>query len=454
MPSARTITNYMLDRYGDFVGNHIGDSPDGARWWLDLAFNAERVKLRALPELDNLPYQRKAAKIAVDTVTDALNDLSNTVISSIFLPTEIFLALGANVASAEAVAGFTTGAHAESGFVTEAEGAGIPETYCSFHKVLMGMAYSGVLTPPRMLSSCSVACDANNLTFKALAHMWKVPETYVDVPYEQDDESIGYVADQLREMAEVAQDAFGRKLDEDELTRRVAATQRSIECLRASLPLRRGKFMHSDMGNEMQIALTSHLAMGRDETAQMCEQMVRDLRGAEDFDGISLVWAHVPPFFLQPIADQISQNRDLQIIAGDMLYDQVPEGTYTYGASRPYEAMAERLVLNCFNGPAKRRADTLLRMARETNADGAVVFCHWGCKETAGAAQLMRRELEAAGYPTLVLDGDACDRGNCMEGQMTTRFGAFVEMLRAAREQGGTTPKAEDEAHSRELVHA
>ena len=63
-----------------------------------------------------------------------------------------------------------------------------------------------------------------------------------------------------------------------------------------------------------------------------------------------------------------------------------------------------------------------------------MVFVHWGCKETAGAAQLMRRQLESQGFPTLVLDGDGCDRGNCMEGQMSTRFSAFLEMLRARRE--------------------
>jgi benzoyl-CoA reductase/2-hydroxyglutaryl-CoA dehydratase subunit BcrC/BadD/HgdB len=64
-----------------------------------------------------------------------------------------------------------------------------------------------------------------------------------------------------------------------------------------------------------------------------------------------------------------------------------------------------------------------------------VIFCHWGCKETAGASQLMRRQIEEAGWPVLVLDGDGCDRDNCMEGQMSTRFSAFLELLRARREE-------------------
>ncbi|MGN0055547.1 MAG: 2-hydroxyacyl-CoA dehydratase subunit D [Atopobiaceae bacterium] len=432
---AQNLTGRIIDTYGNLIGQHIGDAPDGVRWWLDFAFNAERVKVNALPELNVMPYQRQAAAIALDSVTDALNDFQHAVVTSIFLPNEVFLAMGLKPVTAEAMSGFTTAAHAESGFVTAAEEAGVPETYCSFHKVLIGLAKSGVLEAPPMLASCSVACDANNLTFKVLGSHWHIPHVYVDVPYETDDESIHYVADQLRQMAEVAQQTYGVRLDPELLRQHVANSLQTQECIRRSTHLRRGRFMRSDMGNEMQIALATHLAMGTDATLRMAQQMEKDLAHAKPFDGVSLVWAHVPPFFLKPIADLVSQSKDVQIVASDMLYDQVHPTPQRYDETQPFESMAERLVPNSYNGPSTRRAQTLLRMARQTDAQGAIVFCHWGCKETAGAAQLMRHTLEDAGYPTLVLDGDACDRGNCMEGQMSTRFSAFVEMLQAQREE-------------------
>ena len=52
-----------------------------------------------------------------------------------------------------------------------------------------------------------------------------------------------------------------------------------------------------------------------------------------------------------------------------------------------------------------------------------------------GASQLAKRELEAAGIPVLVLDGDGCHRANNAEGQASTRMGAFLEMLHARREE-------------------
>ena len=45
------------------------------------------------------------------------------------------------------------------------------------------------------------------------------------------------------------------------------------------------------------------------------------------------------------------------------------------------------------------------------------------------AAETARQTLEAAGFPTLVLDGDGCDAGNANDGQMVTRLQAFLEQL-------------------------
>ena len=65
------------------------------------------------------------------------------------------------------------------------------------------------------------------------------------------------------------------------------------------------------------------------------------------------------------------------------------------------------------------------------------MFCHWGCKHTLGGAQLGKRAFEAQGLPTLLLDGDSCDRGFGGEGQAATRMEAFLELLNAQAE-GGT----------------
>ena len=80
--------------------------------------------------------------------------------------------------------------------------------------------------------------------------------------------------------------------------------------------------------------------------------------------------------------------------------------------SGPLRAWPDALVLNSFNGSSENRIRRALGMCREQEIDGVVYFCHWGCKQTLGAAGNARAMLEAAGYPVLILDGDGCHRNN------------------------------------------
>ena len=91
--------------------------------------------------------------------------------------------------------------------------------------------------------------------------------------------------------------------------------------------------------------------------------------------------------------------------------------------------MAKRLVESGFNGSSENRIEMSLRAARELDVDGVIYFCHWGCKQTMGAAVNAKRHLEENGFPTLILNGDGGDRRNTSDGQILTRLDAFIEML-------------------------
>ena len=439
MAEEQKLSTKIVDRFGSTVADMVEEKPQAASTLLLRAFELKRLQTRRLPERQQLASGRIAARTALEGVTGALEHPKDAVLTSIFLPTELFGAMGLRPLVAEALSDFITGARAEEGFVRAAEQRGIPETYCSFHKVLLGAAAAKVLAPPRLIANCSVACDANNTTFKWLARDLDAPHVYVDVPYEYDADACAYVADQLRDLAKATQEVYGRALDEAKLRERVAASQRTLDALRRSLPLRRGHFLHNDMGLEMQRALALHPSLGSPDALAMAEAEVSDYPRAERFDGLSLVWMHVAPYFSPSLQQMLDQNPDAQIIASDMCYDQVSFDGWDHGADEPWEAMAERLIKDAFNGPARRRVELVRRLAEETGADGVVCFCHWGCKETMGGSQLAKRELEAAGFPVLVLDGDGCHRANNAEGQASTRMGAFLEMLRARRAESEVT---------------
>lgn len=460
MADDQKLSTRIVDLFGATVADMVPDKPELARDLLIRAFEVKRFQTRHLPERRQLPSGRIGARVALEGVTGALERPDEAVFTSIFLPTEIFLAMGLRPLVAEALADFITGARAEEGFVRAAEQRGIPETYCSYHKVLLGAAAAKALVRPRLIANCSVACDANNTTFKWLAGELDRPHVYVDVPYAYDEDACSYVANQLRDMAKATQEAYGRALDEARLSEFVARTQRTLDAMARGLPLRRGHYLRNDMGLEMQQALALHLSLGSEDTLRMAEQQLRDFPRAERFEGLAIAWMHSAPFFSPPLQEMLDANPNAQISVSDMCLNQVslegwrrdgagrlevgPDGglvrnegahAWAHGHDEPFEAMAERLIKNAFNGPAERRVARMRDIAEAVGTDGVVCFCHWGCKETMGASQLAKRELEAAGIPVLVLDGDGCHRANNAEGQASTRMGAFLEMLHARREE-------------------
>ena len=52
------------------------------------------------------------------------------------------------------------------------------------------------------------------------------------------------------------------------------------------------------------------------------------------------------------------------------------------------------MVYHALNGSAIRRIEAGIRHAKETGADGAVWFGHWGCKHTLGAAPVSYTHLD------------------------------------------------------------
>ena len=97
--------------------------------------------------------------------------------------------------------------------------------------------------------------------------------------------------------------------------------------------------------------------------------------------------------------------------------------------SHPIESLARKMILNIYNGDFARKVDMIEENVKKYNCDGVIEFCHWGCKQTAGGAMLLKERMKEIGIPMLILDGDAIDRRNSSDGQIRTRFEAFMEVL-------------------------
>lgn len=416
----------LIETFGNRVSDLARANPERAKRLLLAGFRANGLKNRLAPgkltKSDQMVFQQiNRAMIA------CLARPQSNVMVSLFTPCEMLLAQGLLPYSCEAFSSYLSGSMAEQGFLRKAEETGIPTSLCSYHKVFIGAAQTQLMPRPRFILNTSLACDANTLTFRYLADFYDVPHFNIDVPFEQTPQAVDYVEGQLREMGQFIAKQTGVVIDERKLAETVARSQRTQAIYHEYLTQRAGKQVLSNLTFELFLTGTMHFLLGSAESEACVRQMRKEAEAAPTASGVQLLWVHTTPYWVPPLRSIFDHDPAVQIAASDMNY----EGIVQADPAKPYQAMAKRLVYSSFNGPAQRRIDRALEVAKQVDADGAVWFCHWGCKHTLGGAQLGKKKLEEAGLPTLLLDGDSCDRGFGGEGQAATRVEAFLELLNA-----------------------
>lgn len=417
-----------IETLGRIIEKQAAVSPERARRLLTATYSWVRFsgKHQTGPDMRSA-YDRMNGAVA-GTIVDSYRRPKEAVMVNVFLPCELLHALGIQPMFPEGIAVYAACTSCQRFLGEAAEARGVPESFCSYHKTMLGMAESGVLPAPLMIANTTLACDANQLSFRRLAEVYQVPHTVIDVPHDCGEEAVRYVADQLRALGTQLEEQCHRKLEPQALRETVARSRQTIETYRAYLAKRGGVTLPVTMTGELCSMISTHVMLGRPESTDYVSWLLRAAEHAPDAassDKKRIFWMHTLPNWQDSLKDILETGGRCELAGSDMpagaLLDMDPD--------KPYESMARRVVCSAFNGPAYRWVEEAVRRAKEVRADGVVLFCHWGCKQALGLRQLAKQRLEEEGLPTLVLDGDGCDGRNVADGQMVTRVNAFLEQL-------------------------
>jgi benzoyl-CoA reductase/2-hydroxyglutaryl-CoA dehydratase subunit BcrC/BadD/HgdB len=183
------------------------------------------------------------------------------------------------------------------------------------------------------------------------------------------------------------------------------------------------------MSSEMMDVFATQTSLGKREIADYTRRLRKEVEVLpEGLRGPRLFWIHVLPNANVQLNGLLGCDGGAEIAANDMATSALTD----IDVSKPYESMARRLLESSLNGPIERRVEQAYKYAKMLNADGIVYFCHWGCLHTIGGSQYAKKYFEERGIPTLILDGDGCDRGQSGSGRTVVRVQAFIEQLERA----------------------
>ena len=219
---------------------------------------------------------------------------------------------------------------------------------------------TGLVPKPKCTIYTNLACDGNMMTFPYLKQKYQIPGFYIDVPYEKNQDSISYVADQLRELKKFLEDVGGKKISEQSVQRAVANSNEAASYYSSQLALRKDHDPVTSLTNELYAIFMCHLLAGSEESLKYTKMLLEDVKKAPKGEGLHILWMHMMPFLQEPVKDVFNYSQNVHIRACDFVAD----GFQRMQASDPYEALAEKMVNCIYNGSVKQRIRRAQELAR------------------------------------------------------------------------------------------
>ena len=387
-----------IETLGRLIASQVAPHPRRARRMLTAAYSWVRFsgKRQKLTDAKSA-YARMNGRVA-DTLIRGMNQPQHAVMVNIFMPCELMHAMGLTPMFPEGLSVYVACTACQHVFAERAETSGIPESFCSYHKTMIGMAESGVLPKPLLIAGTTLACDANQLSFRHLAAHYPAPLTLIDVPAREDDTAVAYVADQLRELARTLETLTGRKLDEAKLRESMACANRTLALMREYADLRAEVSQDTTMTGELCSLIATHCLLGHADGENYVRELIETAKRAprrETTRRKRIFFIHTLPNWQDSMIRMLETENRCELVGCDITFDSL----MPLDPDKPFESMARRLLANVNGGRSTRRIDNAIAWAKKLNADGVIVFCHWGCKQTMGLSTLAKRRLEEAGLP-------------------------------------------------------
>ena len=418
---------WIADKYIDYVKSQTIKNPGESWGKIMLGFQANKLRMKLLPKKELSKGYQKLEAMMMSLVADSLAKQDSYIWGNIFSPCEIMHCFGLNTLSIECLACYLSGYHLEDFLIDYAQNSGIAPTLCSYHKTFVGAIDSGAVPVPRYAVTTSLSCDGNLNTFRYLEKKKGVPFTFLDVPYGDDEASVEYLAGQLKDFVRELENQFGKTFDEEKLKKALEIENETRKELVHFFRLQSEHYYPGELISHLYMMMGMHLLIGTQDFLDLIRFMVKDIQTYPKFEGKKILWVHLLPFYQESLREYFNESEKYQIIASDIIIDSMEE----LDASRPFHALAKKIIHNLYNGSYDHKAQMVGRLADMLHPDAVIQFCHWGCTQSSGCSVLLKERIQEKGIPMLILDGDGIDKRNSHDGQIKTRLEAFLEMLDA-----------------------
>ena len=349
---------------------------------------------------------------------------------STFVPPELIYALGGVPFMPEVAAGFS----ATMGFADEIIALGesnwLNSDLCSIHRCGMGLTLQDLMPEPDYIIAASHLCDGAKKYLQKISMLYDCPFYLLDTPY--DINNADWLAEQIKKLVK---EINCHKVDFESVfaySNRAYIYHLQINEMRKSSP--------SIISGEriMNLVPMNFMSFGSKAGVDFYRKLAVELKKRQSGnysivkgEKYRLFWLHLKPYYPQQIFTTL---RDMGAVISFEEYSQLYWQSLDYRT--PYLSLARKMINHFGWGPLDNQLKGIYEIINEYDIDGVIGFSHWGCRQSSGRMDLIKKNLLSNQTPFLNLDGDLIDSRNYREGQLRTRLQAFIELL-AGRQGAG-----------------
>ena len=393
---------------------------------------ADGIEAKILQD-SNLPNPRKKYALETARLGSRLYSGNSTVAwCGLAVPFNLLNVMGITSCFVEFVGAVLAATGTADPFLEEAEQAGFVGDTCGYHRTVIGAARKNIMPEPDFLIATTCPCSGGIAIMENLAAVFNKDLFVLNVPQEDSEQNVAYLADQIGDMVEFVTRHTGEPLDEDKLRQAVENTNRTRKIMEDIYQLAQNVPSPTDGRLLTNFGLVMPLFCGTEAAVEIAQaykdeftaRVDNGIPGVPD-EKLRLLWIQNRIQFNNPLVELLEKEYRANIVSdelNDIFWDPIDP-------QDPYPGMARRAIAIPLNGSIQRRIRHLQKLARAYSLDGAINPCNWGCRQGTGARGLISEGLKEIGVPVLNLEVDCVDKRNFAEGQLRTRVEAFIEML-------------------------
>lgn len=347
-------------------------------------------------------------------------------------PFDLLSAMGITSCFVEFVGGMLSSSGQAGPFLEASEQAGFLADGCGWQRTVIGATVGGFMPKPDLAIATNNPCASGLATVEHLARTFGSPLFVLNIPPDDSEENVRFLAQQLRAMAQFVTEHTGRVLDHERLRSAMEKTNQARAVAVEVLELARRVPSPANSTDLKNFGILLPLFLGT-QTAVDIAQAYRDEFAARSERGESgvpnerfrLMWLQESIQFKHPLIRMLAEEYRAAIVVeelNDIYWEPIDP-------DEPYVGLARRTLAFPFNGAADRRLQRITNLARSYRVHGAINPCHWGCRQGTGARGLVEAHLRELDLPLVNLEVDCADSRNFSEGQVRTRLEAFMEVL-------------------------